>query len=149
MVKREIQDQVVDEWIEAWFLGCAEAGEGDYGPMLRWRFSIDDDGKTFVRSVLTSDKWGKRAKANKLWRGLVQEKELVGAVDTDKLDGVACAIMYELNDDGKATITKLKPRDDDEVPALSKAAVKALNAAEDERWLEFEKEQDDDGGKPF
>lgn len=130
MVKAETGlDVELDEWLEAYYLGTEDAGEGDYGPTYRWRFLVGDQ----VRSVFTSQKWTPRAKSSKLYFSMAGEPYAAGvAIDTEVLDGMAVEVMFE-GDVEKFTIGKVRPR---VAEALEAKAVKLLNTEEDERWAD-------------
>jgi hypothetical protein len=137
MVKRETagSEVILNEWIESFFIGCQEAGEGDFGEMLRWRFAVPnpDGSELWVRSVLTSDKWSKRSKAWALYSGMTGQSFEDGIlIDTGKLNGAPVEIMYQLNREDKPTIALVKPSE--HAKKLTPAAVKTLNADEDARW---------------
>jgi hypothetical protein len=149
MVKRKTSsaEVVLNEWLPAFFIGCTEAGKGDYGEMLRWRFAVPspDGSELWVRSVLTSDKWTKRAKAWTLYAGMTGEAFSDDvAINTDVMNGAPFEIMNQLNREDKPTIALVKPSKHGE--KLKPAVVKALNADEDARWAE---EEGKDDAHPF
>lgn len=102
--KQEYSLHEEGEKYAAWVKRIEDAGEGTYGPQLKWVFEIEgeEEREQFAwsgtamtpRSKLT--KWVKN-----LHDGVIPE-----TVDTEELHGVPCSLLFEHSDNPDGTVSE-------------------------------------------